>query len=64
MIIDIIAGILVAIGIIVLLGFLDDVIELSGSVQLGLQFIAAFCVVLSGISVTHVTILGQVIDFN
>lgn len=57
-------GVILGILIIVALGFLDDVYEISGGMQLLFQFLAASMVVLSGISINSITVLGTTIDFN
>ncbi|MEP7104117.1 MAG: MraY family glycosyltransferase [Candidatus Dojkabacteria bacterium] len=58
------SGVILGILIIVVLGFLDDVYEISGATQLLFQFLAAFMVVLSGVSINSVSILGIGINFN
>lgn len=58
------AGVVIAVGIIMLLGYLDDSRELSGGFQIALQLLAAFVIVLSGISVTQINVLGQTINFD
>lgn len=57
-------GIFIGLGIIIVLGFMDDIFELSASAQLGLQFLAAFCVVISGISINSISLFGMQIDFQ
>lgn len=57
-------GIIVGVFIIGVLGFIDDIYEVSGSVQLFFQFVAAFVLVVSGISINSITILGTTINFN
>lgn len=57
-------GVLIGILIIVLLGFLDDVFEISAPLQFGLQFLAAFVVVASGISVTQINVFNTPISFD
>jgi len=57
-------GVLLGIIIIVVLGFLDDIYEISGGTQILFQFLAASMVVLSGISINSITVLGSTINFN
>jgi UDP-GlcNAc:undecaprenyl-phosphate GlcNAc-1-phosphate transferase len=57
-------GILIGIFIIIVLGIIDDVFEISAPVQFGLQFLAAFAVVASGISITQMIIFGTPISFD
>jgi UDP-GlcNAc:undecaprenyl-phosphate GlcNAc-1-phosphate transferase len=58
------SGIAFGVIIIVILGFIDDVYEVSGSIQLFFQFVAAFVLVLAGISINSVSLLGTTISFN
>ncbi len=57
-------GVFIGLGIIILLGFMDDIFEISAAAQLGLQFLAAFCVVISGISINSISLFGFQIDFQ
>lgn len=57
-------GIIIGILIIIFLGIIDDMYEISAPVQFGLQFLAAFVVVVSGISVVSINILGTQISFD
>ncbi|MFQ5492995.1 MAG: glycosyltransferase family 4 protein [Candidatus Dojkabacteria bacterium] len=57
-------GMLLGLGIIVIVGVLDDKYELSGGVQFAFQLLAAIIVVVSGVSITHVDVAGLSIDFN
>ncbi len=57
-------GIFIGLGIIIVLGFMDDMFEISAPAQLGLQFLAAFCVVVSGISINSISLFGMQIDFQ
>jgi len=50
--------------IIGLLGFLDDKFELSGVTQIFMQCLAAFTIVLAGITIANINFLGMEIDFN
>src|SRR5690606_19333413 len=57
-------GVIIGILIIIVLGFLDDVFEISAPVQFALQFLAAFAVVASGISITSINVLNIPISFD
>lgn len=57
-------GIMVGMGIMTLLGILDDKFELSGKIQISFQFVAALIVVLSGASILDIQIAGQFIDLT
>lgn len=57
-------GILIGMGIMTLLGVLDDRYELSGKVQISFQLLAALIVVISGVSILDIQIAGQYIDLS
>jgi len=57
-------GVILGVIVITVLGFLDDIFDLSSVVQLLFQVLAAFLVVLSGISITSISFLETTIDFN
>lgn len=50
--------------LIVILGFLDDLFELSAALQFLFQFLAAFCVVLGGLSLTSINFIDININLN
>jgi UDP-GlcNAc:undecaprenyl-phosphate GlcNAc-1-phosphate transferase len=56
--------IIVGVLIIALLGFLDDVYEISAPVQFGMQFLAALAVVLGGTTITSINLFGLNISLN
>jgi UDP-GlcNAc:undecaprenyl-phosphate GlcNAc-1-phosphate transferase len=57
-------GVFVGLAIVIALGFVDDIWEISATTQLGLQFLAAFCVVISGVSINSLSLFGINIDFQ
>ncbi len=57
-------GVILGIIIITVTGFLDDVFEVNSKVQLFGQVLAAFVVVITGITITSVNILNIQIPFN
>lgn len=57
-------GIILGIVIITVVGILDDIYELSGKWQLLGQLLAAFVVVLSGVTLTSIQIAGIYIDLT
>ena len=57
-------GVTVGILIIIFLGVIDDIFEISAPVQFGLQFLAAFVIVASGISITSINVLNTPISFD
>jgi UDP-GlcNAc:undecaprenyl-phosphate GlcNAc-1-phosphate transferase len=57
-------GVFVGLAIVIALGFVDDIWEISATTQLGLQFLAAFCVVISGVSINSISLFGLNIDFQ
>ncbi|KKQ35987.1 MAG: UDP-N-acetylmuramyl pentapeptide phosphotransferase/UDP-N-acetylglucosamine-1-phosphate transferase, partial [candidate division WS6 bacterium GW2011_GWA2_37_6] len=57
-------GIMIGMGLITLMGILDDKFELSGKVQLAFQLLATLIVVVSGVSILDIQIAGQFIDLS
>lgn len=57
-------GVFLGLAIVIILGFVDDIWEISPTTQLGLQFLAAFCVVISGVSINSISLLGVNVDFQ
>lgn len=57
-------SILIGMGIIGLIGIIDDKYELSGKTQMFFQFVAALIVVLSGATIPNIQVAGQFIDFS
>jgi UDP-GlcNAc:undecaprenyl-phosphate GlcNAc-1-phosphate transferase len=58
-----IIGILVGLGLLIIVGAIDDKYELSGGMQFLFQFIAAGIVVISGISITGISVSSLNLDF-
>ncbi len=57
-----ITGILIGMGIITIGGLLDDRYEISGKVQISFQLLAVIIVIISGVTVTSLSLAGQ--EFN
>lgn len=57
-------GVFLGLAIVIILGFVDDIWEISPTTQLGLQFLAAFCVVISGVSINSISLFGIHVDFR
>lgn len=57
-------GIIIGVLVIIGLGIADDIYNLSAPIQFGIQFLAAFIIVFSGISITQITIFNSVISFD
>ncbi len=59
-----ISGLVWGLTILIIGGVIDDKYELSPSKQMLIQFIAALIAVLSGITITGITLAGTILDFN
>jgi len=57
-------GILIGLGLITMLGILDDKYELSGKIQISVQLLAAIIVVVSGVTILDFQVAGQFIDLS
>lgn len=58
------SGLLIGIGLLTLLGVLDDIFELPGKIQLPVQLLAAFIVVVSGTTIPSIQVASQFINLS
>ena len=57
-------GLYIGIGILTVVGVLDDIYELSGKIKLPFQLLAAIVVVVAGSTIPSIQIAGQFFDFT